>query len=150
MQCNCFDCPLGKKHCDKALQYYADDEELYYRDILYGLWCDKIGGKCGWYGFCDEAFAEDTVQTSVTNKKQSNKRTRRDDHIRRVNNIYNENKVWMSPYYEHDGRLIQSNFAWRNKRFYKKYSNKQVRKYNKDIGNGNNYRKVFDYHRRDL
>jgi hypothetical protein len=51
----------------------------------------------------------------------------------------------MSPYYEHDGRLILSNFSWRTKRFYKKYSNKQVRKYRMYITNGSCYRKIYNY-----
>lgn len=133
IKCNCFECPLGENS----------------NNILYDIWCDKIGGRCGWYGYCEDAFDEAGLVHKKSNKSSTSKRTRRDSYIKHIENIYSfTRRRWMSPYYEHDGRLIQSNFAWRNKRFYKKYSNKQVRKYNKDIGNGNNYRKVFDYHRR--
>lgn len=146
MQCNCFDCPLYKKGFERKIENLEKCEaDLDEYDFVYDVWCDKLGGKGGWYGYCEDAFEEDITQTTEANKKRSSKRTRRDNHIRRVNNIYNENKRWMSPYYEHNGRLIQSNFAWRSKRYYKKYSNKQVRKYNKEIKSGNSYRKIFDY-----
>jgi hypothetical protein len=120
-------------------------EEPDYNEIAYSIWCDKIGSKCGWYGFCDEAFEED-ITHSKANKKQSSKRSRREKHNKKISDIYSFTKrIWMIPYYEHNSRLIQNNFSWRTKRFYKKYSHKQIRKYEGEISNGNCYRKVWNY-----
>ena len=146
MQCNCFTCPLGKESYERRLKIYDSlNEDPDYNEIAYSIWCDKTGFKCGWYGHCDEAFTDDIKPTTKINKKQSTKRSRRYAKNKKIKNIYRYNHNWMCPYYEHDSRLVQSNFAWRNKRYYKKHSNKQVRKYLFGISNGNGYRKIFDY-----
>jgi len=46
---------------------------------------------------------------------------------------------------EESNYMVRSWFATNKKRFYKKYSNKQVRRNNDFKMNGNSYKKVFDF-----
>ena len=148
MICNCFTCPLGKDCYEQRLKLYESlDEEPDYNEIAYSIWCDKTGSKCGWYGFCDEAFT-DNIKQSVT--KPSNKRHK---HTKRIRDSNYDRKIhklitydsYKCPYYISNDRVIRCNWAWRSKRFYKRYASKKVRKYNGYISNGSNYKKIFDY-----
>lgn len=145
---NCFTCPLGKDDCESRLKIYTDcNEEPDYNEIVYGVWCDKVGSKCGWYGFCDEAFEEDIKQYhKVNRKKSSNKRTRKNKYIKRLQYLesianYPQPVMYIDekwnkderkyvpvdkPYYK---RLYRANHKGSRYQFYKKYSNKKVRNY---------------------
>ena len=149
MKCNCFECPLGKKSYEHYLRICEElDEEPYYEEAVYDIWCNKTGSKCGWYGFCDEAFEENIIHKK-TNKKNSTKRTRREkflrrlQHLERISNypspaMYIEEKwdkelskyiLVEKPYYK---RCYRGNHKGSRYKFYKQYANKKVRRY----GNG--------------
>jgi len=147
MTCNCFTCPLGKDVYEQRLKTYESlNEPPDYEEIAYSIWCDKIGSKGGWYGYCEDAFTQKQQLFPIHNKLRSNSRVRNEIHIKKVENLYKFTRYrWSSPFYKYEGRLIHSNFSWRTKRFYKNYSNKKVRRYGLGISNGNSYRKVFNY-----
>jgi len=146
MICNCFSCPLGKDCYEQRLKLYEHiREEPDYDEIAYNIWCDKIGSKTGWCGFCEDAFKQEQQLIPINNKRRPTRRIQKEIHTEKIKNLYKfTRRRWSSPYYEYEDRLIRSNFSWRTKRFYKKHSNQQVRKC-EDVSNGNNYRKVFDY-----
>lgn len=191
MNCNCFTCPLGKSSYEKQLSICNDLYEVpdsY--GIAWNIWCDKIGGKCGWYGHCDEAFEKEYIEQNNNNKSKSTKRTRKDKYIKRLKYLseicgypppsYHIKEKWdkelrcyipvEKSYYK---RLYRGNHKTNRYKYYKKYSNKSVRRYglgsmiesidwyggndyydfiiyggNKHHGelkNGGSYKKVFDY-----
>jgi hypothetical protein len=147
MKCNCFECPLGKSDYENYIEIYKClKEEPDPNEIAWSTWCEKIGGKCGWYGFCDEAFEEDIKHKYNNKKPKKNKWQRQDKHLRRLiylNVIANypppvmyidekwDNKLrcYISvdrPYYK---RLYRNNHKGGRHKFYKKYANRVVRNY---------------------
>lgn len=160
MKCNCFTCPLGRYSYEQSLKTYDKLNIPYdYDEITYNIWCDKIGSKCGWYGYCEDAFSDNIKQLKkCNNKKQSTKYITREKHIKHLKKLSNisgyptpsvlvtekwdkELKKYVpvnKPYYTR--RYIGS-----RTKYFKKYSNKRVRQYKGDIKSGNSYRKVYDY-----
>ena len=144
MKCNCFKCPLGKDQYERYK--LSEDDHSYDEEIAYNIWCDKTGSKCGWYGYCDEAFDKEKITQSKTNKKKSNKYTRRKKHskrlkyLERISNyptpVMYINEKWDKelmqyipvdkPYYK---RLYRNNHKGGRHKFYKKYANQVVRRY---------------------
>lgn len=158
MQCNCFTCPLGKDSYEQRLKTYdALNMGYNYDEIVYNIWCDKIGSKCGWYGYCDDAFNENIKPKIKVNKKMSDKRIRQEKYInklKRLNKIayypspamYVEEK-WdkeLRDYITLDKPYYKRCYIGSRTKYFKKYSNKKVRRYKGELQNGNSYRKVFD------
>jgi hypothetical protein len=159
MKCNCFTCPLGKDQYEKY--DIAEGDHSYDKEIAYSIWCDKIGSKCGWYGYCEDAFEEDNIIHNKVNKKRSSKRTRREkyhNHLMHLNKIAYDPTPAMhieekwdkeirdyipvdKPYYK---RCYKGNHKGNAFNYYKKYSNKRVRRYIGQLNNGGSYKKVFD------
>ena len=95
MQCNCFTCPLGKDSYEQRLKTYdALNMGYNYDEIVYNIWCDKIGSKCGWYGYCDDAFNENIKPKIKVNKKMSDKRIRQEKYINKLKRL---NKIAYYP-----------------------------------------------------
>ena len=116
------------------------------------LWCDKAGGKVFWAYKCSDAYSEPLVQTkhSSNKKKRRNKRERDLKHKRHLEILWDAKKNWWFPpalYVEDKSyyKRLTPNHGGRRPRFYKKQSNKQVRRYKDEIPKGAGYKKVFDY-----
>lgn len=129
------------------------------------LWCDKVGGKVFCFGRCSDAYLESLVQTKhiIHKKKRRNKRERDLKHKRHLKALYENNQYYPSPvtytdeiYVKGEGwvdnpkpyykRCYRDNHKGGRYRYYKKYSNRCVRRYKKEIHcKGNQYRKIFDY-----
>lgn len=158
-KCNCFDCPYGEVT-------YGEDT---YSEMT--IWCEKVGERCSKYGYCEYAFEDietenrdKTVKPNVDYPKYSRKKDRRERYQTKLKRIYDikcgrylcpvglieekwdkdlEQYVPLhKPYYQ---RYYKGNHLGNRYRFYKKHSNKVVRRYKGDLNNGNYYRKVFDY-----
>lgn len=163
MICNCFTCPLDKEnHKHSLLVYEKLNEEPCFEELIYDVRCSKIGGKGGWYGYCEDAFEEYTKPFYKAKKKQSTKFTRREKyqqqlkHLNRIANypapsIYvdekwdNELRCYIpvdKPYYK---RCYRGNHKGNRYRYYKRYSNKVVRHYEGDLHNGKSYKKIYDF-----
>jgi len=163
MICNCFTCSLGKDCYEKRIDLYEHlREPPDYEEIVYSIWCDKVGSKCGWYGYCEDAFAEEIKLIHKENKKRSSKRTRQEkyqNHLKYLSEIANYPTPSMLiiekwdiellqyvkldvPYYK---RCYRGNHSGSRYRFYKKYANKIVRRYSCDLHNGGLYKREYDF-----
>ena len=159
MQCNCFTCPLGKDSYEQRLKtYHILNMEYDYDETIYNIWCDKIGSKCGWYGYCEDAFDKDIKQSHKANKKRSSKRTRRERYnkrLKKLNKISNYpttsiliTEKWdkeLKRYITLDKHYYKRCYIGSRTKYFKRYSNKKVRQYKGELHSGNSYRKVFDY-----
>ena len=145
---SCRDCPYNKKE---------DEAEVNYR-------CDKIGGITEWYGQCEES-ADIIPSRNVSKRRKRNKRERDLKYKRHLKLlarnfkkygspvIYNDEiYVWRKgyyikypkPYYKRYYRGSNHRATSRYK-LYKKISNRKVRRYRRELHNGSQYKKVFDY-----
>lgn len=128
------------------------------------LWCDKVGGKVFWAGRCEDAYTEPAISSNRSKQKRRNKRER-DRKYKNHLKFLAENiqyypspaiyvdEIWVKgqgyiknpkPYYK---RLYHDNHS-KGKgyyKYYKKYSNRCVRRYKKEIHSGGAYKKIFDY-----
>lgn len=135
------------------------------------LWCDKTGGKLWWYGRCTDAFHYEK-NNKVKSKKRKRSRRERDakhkQHLKYLeencrhypspvmaadkNGNWIPDKEWYTKFPEYEvrefayyKRLYRAKRKGNRYTYYKKYSNKRVRRYNGEIHKGNMYRKIFDY-----
>lgn len=130
---------------------------------LGGQWCDKVGGYNYRFGYCSDICNVETRQNSHDKQKRRNKRDRDQkykNHLKFLaeniqyypspviytDKIYIEGEGWVDnpkPYYK---RCYRDNHKGNRYKFFKKYSNRCVRRYKGEIhNNGNHYRKIFDY-----
>ena len=150
---NCKDCPYLKTEYDNRNEWYDENEA---NANISDYYCNKIGQEINLYDVCSEAD-DDTIDSPVfKGVRKLNKRERYKKHQNKLKrlakNCHNvvdvKNKRYIrgygykpidNPYYE---RIY---YGKRSKKYYKKLSNKLVRRYKDGISNGNNYRKIFDY-----
>ena len=104
MICNCFTCPLGIESYEQQLKIYEHlNEQPDYEDITYSIWCEKIGSKCGWHGYCEDAFILEQQLTPTYNNRRCERSTQNDLHTKRIEKLYIICRSrWMSPYYLHE------------------------------------------------
>ena len=134
-----------------------DDQEQF-------CWCEKTGGKMFVFGRCSDAY-DDILIPPINHSKQKkrNKRERDLKHKQRLKLlaenvqcypcpvIYTD-EIWIKglgwvknpkPYYK---RLYRDNHKGGRYKYYKKYANRQIRRYKGELhSKGNQYRKIFDY-----
>lgn len=112
---------------------------------------------------CEDTFIEIAKPQNHSKRKRRNKRERDQKHknhlkflaeniqyypspVIYIDEIYIEGEGWidnLKPYYK---RCYRGNHKGNRYKFYKKYSNRCVRRYRGEIhNNGNHYRKIFDY-----
>ena len=129
------------------------------------LWCDKVGGKVSWAYRCSDAYSELLDQTNhiSSKKKRRNKRERDLKYKKHLKVLYENNQYYLSPviytdeiYVKGEGwvdnpkpyykKRYRDNHKGGRYKYYKKYSNRCVRRYKGEIhAKGNQYRKIFDY-----
>lgn len=172
----CRDCPLVKDEFNRRMSCYhnglydelgwydgyseedvADDNEQF-------CWCEKTGGKMYVFGQCSDAY--DDILIPPTNRSKQKKRNKRERDLKYKQRlkfltenvqcypcpVIYTNEIWIKgygyvenpkPYYK---RLYRDNHKGGRYKYYKKHSNRQVRKYKGELhSKGNQYRKVFDY-----
>ena len=156
---NCKDCPLGAPDYERRILFHEDED-----NAETFMWCDKVGGKVYIFGRCEDAYPEELLPVNNTKRKRRNKRER-DLAYKHHLKILHQNctgypsPVWYKdeiyirgygyienpkPYYK---RLYRGSG---NKRgnpsdFFKKFSNRQVRRYKGKLHSGGAYKKVVDY-----
>lgn len=135
----------------------------YYDYGLSGQYCDKIGGKTLLYGYCTYAYKKPENHKNHSKQRRGNKRERDQKHKNHLKFISENVQYYPSPviyideiyvkveslvdnpkpYYK---RCYRDNHKDGRYKYYKKYSNKCVRRYKGEIhSKGNQYRKIFDY-----
>lgn len=81
----CHDCPYGYEDYMKVSEIFDD---LSQEEICRAIWCDKIGGKVGYMGYCDEYSRMGNVVKTKSNKKRRNKRERYLKHQNNLKHLY--------------------------------------------------------------
>lgn len=134
----------------------------YYDLGLGGQYCDKVGGKTLLYGYCEDVYIQPIILRNHSKQKKKTKRERDlkyKNHVEYLAKTYpsypppampvDENGHWNfddpigAVYYR---RTYRGNHKRNRYSFYKKYSNRCVRRYKGEIhSRGNQYRKIFDY-----
>lgn len=173
MQCR--NCPYGKEDFEsKMYQYQKTINEKGIPNDIYRylkpedaadefeqfLWCDKVGGKVYRLGHCTD-FYESNDEISIVNhckKKRKNKRERDLKYKRRlkylatycnwhpspavyIDEIFIRGQGWVKspkPYYK---RIYRS----KRSEYFKKCSNKAIRRYKGELHNGWMCHKIFDF-----
>lgn len=127
------------------------------------LWCNKVGGKVYWAGRCTDAYPDIPKRINHQKQKRRNKREcdqKHKNHLKFLaenvqyypppviytDEIYVKGEGWVDnpkPYYK---RCYRDNHKGGRYKYYKKYSNRCVRRYKGEIhSKGKQYRKLFDY-----
>ena len=127
------------------------------------LWCDKVGGKVYCFGHCTD-FYEDIDIVKQKNSSKKKRRNKRERDLKYKNHVKYLAKNY--PYYpppaipvDEDGcwnfddpigtvyyrRTYKGNHKRNRYKYYKKYSNRKVRRYKGEIHRGGSYKKVFNY-----
>ncbi len=140
---------------DETYEDVADDAEMF-------LWCDKVGGKVYCLGHCTDAYEDsDDIYINRSKKKRRNKGERDLKYKKHVKFLaqtisyypppampVDENGEWNfddpvgTVYYR---RTYKGNHKKNRYKFYKNYSNRIVRRYRGEVGNGCAYKRCFDY-----
>lgn len=148
---NCKDCPL------EALDYDEDDAEAF-------MQCDKVGGELRSLCQCEDACSEEPLPSHFSKRKRKNRREKDLAYKRHLKTLHQNctgypSPVWYKdeihikgygyienpkPYYK---RLYRGNGKKRGNPsgFFKKFSNRQVRRCKDGLHSGGSYKKVFDY-----
>lgn len=138
----------------------------YYDYGLGGQYCNKVGGKIILYGYCEDAYSEIIKYKNTSKKKRRNKRERDQKYKKHlkflaeniqhypspviyINEIYAKGEWYVEapkPYYK---RLYnRKGGIHRSSTYYKKMSNKKIRRFKGDLPKkGNLGHKLYDYKR---
>ena len=150
---NCKECPYIREEYDKQRNFLI--ENGYYLNDEVELYCEKLGMNISWYGAC----TEDLDDKEEIKQRKGNRRHNKRERTRRYRNkLKRLSKYFYGVYYRDKKYIRNQGFVdvkkpyykrtyWgeHTKKYYKNYSNRVVRRYNKGLSNGNNYRKLFDY-----
>lgn len=160
--CNCFTCPYGVDSYNNRLFFYEKiNEEPDYEYIMHNIFCHKVGGKIGLYGYCEDVFDGEASKSKLQgNKKQSTKLSRRSRYSEQLKNLeqakwhqYPSPVMYVTEKWDKELQkyiLLKKGYykrLYRSKssKHHKRLSNKQVRKYKGRLQNGCNYKKIYDY-----
>lgn len=165
----CRNCPYIKEEVERMVSEYYQYPGAYLPEnkiadwLAEQRWCDKVGGKISHFGRCEDAYTQPLISQNRSKQKRRNKRERDQKHknhlkflaenvqyyppsVIYIDEIYVEGEGWvdnLKPYYK---RCYRDKHKGGRYKFYKKYSNRCVRRYKGEIHiKGNYYRKVFDY-----
>lgn len=157
----CRDCPYIKEDFDIKTQGITEKYDL--DEFERSCWCEKIGGEIWWYGQCSDAYDDISVQPKNRSKQRKRNKRERDLKYKQRLKFLAEyvdyypcpviytGEIWIKgygwvenpkPYYK---RLYRDNHRGGRYKYYKKHSNRQVRRYKGELHNGGQYKKVYDY-----
>lgn len=124
--------------------------------------CEKVGGKVFWARRCEDAYIQSSTSRNYSKQKRRNKRERDQKYKKHLKDLsknvhhyplptiyidkkYVKGEGWVEnpkPYYK---RCYRDNHKGGRYKYFKKSSNRCVRRYNREIlFKGNQYRKIFD------
>lgn len=128
-------------------------------------WCEKVGGRKTWYGYCYDAYEDEEIKEKYVRIKEKHRKEDRRKRFKQKKKHKNKLK-WQaknitnypSPSYgvgvngkvEFDeDKVVYYKKVYQSKHadgfsYFKRYSNKRVRKC-MELKNGSFYKKVFDY-----
>jgi hypothetical protein len=146
----CEDCPYVIKDINKRKRVLGNDYQPEY------VWCDKVGGKHYVFGWCSDCDIKQYKKKPIEYKNISTKQSRREKYNNKLKKLYNcchgypspvTKDTWIDykavelPYYK---RLYKGNHHGSRYKFYKKYSNKVIRR-SENVPNYGGYKKCYEY-----
>lgn len=150
----CDECPIceGVERRLKVAEELGDEPQLEY------CYCDKVQTKFYLSGYCDDAFRKDSRPTKTRSPRKTGKAYRRhmrklkNDRLMRIVTRYGYNPSagytdwgWVNGDYRPVGNYIKYPRDSDNQGYWKRQSNRKVRRQKGRIPKGNTYRKYFDY-----
>ena len=171
----CKNCPYGKDDFERRMACYNKivEENGTPNDIYRNLtpeeaaeefekflWCDKVGGKVYVFGHCEDFSIDIPEEENFAKKKRKNKRERDLKYKNHLKFLAKNIKKYPSPatlvdkYYVNGYGYVENIKPYHkrlylnhhNCSYYKKLSNRKIRKYEDEIHNGGSYKKIYDYH----
>ena len=118
--------------------------------------CQKVGGQFFACGYCQDAWVDKTKPDRRLKRKTGleyrryQERKKKNDLLRVLNYGYKPyvgwvDWDWVDGVWQQTGDHIKYPKNSKKQAFYKRYTNKKVRRYKGEIPKGNQYRKHFDY-----
>lgn len=152
----CCDCPYGYEDYVRLSENFTDlsQEEIY---LL--IWCDKIGGKVGYMGCCEESSRIGNVVKTELNKKRRNKRERYLKHQNNLKHLYKiaggyypapvgyMDEIWINGhgYVQNTKPYYKRLYRGKRSKYFKRQSNRKIRRYKGDLHKGNMAHKLYDF-----
>lgn len=167
MTYNCFNCPYGKESFEKRMMIFKKyGVEPDFNALAREIYCDKVGGQVGWAGSCEDAYMlplpenDNIKKTNSKLAKRQKKRNGQRKYKKHLKNLTENISGYPQPamlveekwdkeleeYVKLDTPYYKRLYGTKSRRkFYKKRSNKQVRRYKGEVQNGGFYKKIYDY-----
>ena len=152
----CHDCPYGYEDYMKVSEIFDD---LSQEEICRAIWCDKIGGKVGYMGYCDEYSRMGNVVKTQSNKKRRNKRERYLKHQNNLKHLYEiaggyypapvgyMDKIWFNGYgyVQNTKPYYKRWYRGKRSKYFKQQSNRKIRRHKGELHKGNMAHKLYDF-----
>lgn len=135
----------------------------YYDFVLGSQYCDKVGGKCLIFGYCEDAYPNVAEYKNYSKQLRRNKRERNQKHKEHLKFLAGNisgylspaiyvDEIWIKgqghvenakPYYK---RIYRGRGKNSNSSYHKKMSNKKIRKYKGGLPKkGNKSHRLYDF-----
>lgn len=146
----CEECPYAIEDIERRKRILGNDYQPEY------VWCEKVGGKHYAFGWCSDCGEIDYTNQLKILRNKSTKRSRKEKYNNKLKRLYDSCRGYPSPVIKYDWinfedvelpyykRSYKGNHKGSRYKFYKKHSNKLVRRSNY-ISNYGGYKKIFDY-----
>lgn len=156
----CRECPYINAEYNKKINYVqSNNHSGCENEIEKSCWCEKVGGKLWTCECCNEAYKIVNAPNKCSKRKHRNKIERDkkyknhlkfiSEHIpiypgvRCINEVYVDGKGYVPLSKSYYKRYYRGKHGKSKK--LKRFSNRKVRRYKREIHNGGVYKKVFDY-----
>lgn len=167
----CEKCPMIRDEVEMRLDSYGDEmlqkfpesrEQIFYEDVICQCWCEKTGYKLWTTGLCED-FTFDEFDRADKRRRQRKNKHEHDKKYKRhmkflaenishypspafpvsANGDYvNDDERHLFAYYK---RCYQSQGKRSRVNFFKKISNRKIRRYKQKIPNGRWCHKLYDF-----
>lgn len=152
----CHDCPYGYEDYMRLSENFTD---LSQEEICLLIWCDKIGGKVGYMGCCEESSRIGNVVKTELNKKRRNKRERYLKHQNNLKHLYKiaggyypapvgyMDEIWINGhgYVQNTKPYYKRWYRGKRSKYFKQQSNRKIRRYKGELHKGNMAHKLYDF-----
>lgn len=157
MRCNhieCTVCPYGKEDYERRISWFPDNPDPY--DL--NIWCDKVGGKVWFWGYCEDVYCNNSKPKAYSKKKRKTKRERDFKYKNHLKNLaensshypqsaYYTDEIWIKSqgWVENPKAYYKRLYRGQRSKHLKKQSNRKIRRYKGELQNGWYCHKLFDF-----
>lgn len=166
----CKDCPCTDGSFYKRLNDFDEilksdpceelpPRDMFIEDLEEDLWCNKVGGKIWWAGYCGDAYEDKPLTKRISRKiHRFNKHERVEKQKRYLKALYEKtfhsypssalpmNKF--GRWADESEEVVYYMRVWRKERsskYIKRQCNHKVRRYKGEISRGNSYRRLAEF-----